>query len=408
MKESTITLFDKEKNCCGCSACMNVCPKQAIHMEENEYGFVYPVIESKLCIECGACKKVCSYQKENQGTASEKAYISVNKNKSQLMKSASGGVFSAIATKILDEGGVVFGASYVKEDGKLKVKHISVTDKGNLPKLQGSKYVQSDIGFAYKEVKEYLTQNKKVLFSGTPCQIDGLKGFLKKDYENLFLVDVICHGVPNQGMFNDYVDLLKNKINMDIRDFSFRNKEKGWDNFHIAISNGNKTKNIFWKTSSYYKLFVDGSIYRENCYDCKYANPKRISDLTIGDYWGIIKQHPELFKEDKWFENSYNGISCVLVNSGKGQEMVDELTDYMEILPTTVEKVAMGNGQLRHPTPRPKEREKILDLYKEKGYAAIDDEFNKYLGKKLYYIKLKSSFPTKLKKNLRKLKRKLH
>ncbi|HAR87529.1 MAG TPA: coenzyme F420 hydrogenase, partial [Ruminococcaceae bacterium] len=204
------------------------------------------------------------------------------------------------------------------EDGKLTVKHISVTDIAELPRLQGSKYVQSSIGFAYKEVKQYLLQGRKVLFSGTPCQIDALKGFLNKDYDNLILIDIICHGVPSQKMFNEYVDLLEDKTKMTIDELNFRDKKKGWDNFYLNITNSNKNKDIFWELSSYYKFFVKGYIYRENCYSCKYATRKRISDITIGDYWGIRQQHPELFNDDKWFEYSYDGISCVMVNNEKG------------------------------------------------------------------------------------------
>lgn len=405
MRETSIILFDKEKNCCGCSACMNVCPKQAISMVENQYGFVYPKIDTQLCIECGACKKVCSYQKENNGVIPNKTYILVNKNKPQIMKSASGGAFSAIATKVLEEDGVVFGAAYVKEDGKLKVKHISVTDIAELPRLQGSKYVQSSVGFAYKEVRQYLQQGRKVLFSGTPCQIEALKGFLKKEYDNLILVDVICHGVPSQRMFNQYVDLLKEKYKMDIDDFSFRNKKEGWDIFYLNISNSKKKKDIFWELSSYYWLFVKGYTYRENCYSCKYANQKRISDITIGDYWEIRNQHSELFKDDKWFEYGYEGISCVMVNNDKGQNVIESISDRIELLPTTYKKVSAGNGQLKHPTPCPKERDTLLDMYKNQGFVAVDKAYNEHKGKLSNTKKLKSLVPVGFKKSLKKLKR---
>ena len=160
--------------------------------------------------------------------------------------------------------------------------------------------------------------------------------------------------------------------------------------------------------SSYYKLFVKGYTYRENCYYCKYAEQKRISDITIGDYWGIRKQHPELFKDDKWFEYGYEGISCVMVNNEKGQSVVDSIGDRVELLPTTYEKVSVGNGQLRHPTPCPKEREAVLDLYNEKGFGAVDKAFIEYEGKNLQRVKVKSLIPTGFKKKVKKLKRKLH
>lgn len=228
MSKDKIILFDDKKNCCACGACMNVCPKDAIRMEEDEYGFLYPQIDETKCVQCGACKKVCAYQNEQVKNAPIKCYAAVNKNKSELMKSASGGIFAAMATSVLKEGGVVFGAALDFEDGHAHPHHVAVRELSQLYRLQGSKYVQSAIENTYMEAKKELDSGKKVLFSGTPCQIAGLYGYLRKEYENLCTVDVICHGVPSARMFDDFLQNETKKRNAkSVKNYIFRDKKKG-------------------------------------------------------------------------------------------------------------------------------------------------------------------------------------
>nr|MCR4903058.1 Coenzyme F420 hydrogenase/dehydrogenase, beta subunit C-terminal domain [Butyrivibrio sp.] len=197
----TPVLFENKKDCCACGACLNICPKQAISMHEDEYGFIYPVVDEKLCIGCGACKKDCSYQNKDETNVPLECYAAVSKNKDQAKRSASAGIFSALATKTLLNGGVVYGAAF---DKAWNVNHISIGSADELYKLQGSKYTQSNTGKTFSEVKKALIEGKNVLYSGTPCQIAGLKGFLGKDYNNLLTVDIVCHGVPNNKMFKEY------------------------------------------------------------------------------------------------------------------------------------------------------------------------------------------------------------
>ena len=215
MSKDKIILFDDKKNCCACGACMNVCPKDAIRMEEDDYGFLYPQIDETKCVQCGACKKVCAYQNGSKLFEPKQVFVAVSKNKKQLLNSASGGVFAAVATKILKDGGVVFGATLDFENGHANPHHIKIENQKQLTKLQGSKYVQSAIGITYKQTKDYLKKGRIVLFSGTPCQISGLYEYLGKEYDNLYTIDVICHGVPNAKFFDDYLQIEKQRRSAD-------------------------------------------------------------------------------------------------------------------------------------------------------------------------------------------------
>lgn len=218
---SSIVLFDDKKDCCGCGACMNVCPKNAIRMAEDEVGFVYPEIDQNLCVGCGVCKKACGYQMQPLMQKSEAVYAAASNNDNLLRKSASGGAFAVLAENVLKKGGVVYGAALPLENGKLEPKHLRIDTVERLTELQGSKYVQSAIGDTYAQAKKDLLDGKSVLFSGTPCQIAGLKQYLKKDYENLLTVDIICHGVPMQTIFPELYGRLR--------------EETGWNNHRVLF-----------------------------------------------------------------------------------------------------------------------------------------------------------------------------
>ena len=335
MSKDKIILFDDKKNCCACGACMNVCPKDAIRMEEDEYGFLYPQIDETKCVQCGACKKVCAYQNGPKLFEPKQVFVAVSKNKNQLLNSASGGVFAAVATKILKDGGVVFGATLDFENGHANPHHIKIENQKQLTKLQGSKYVQSSIGITYKQTKDYLKKGRIVLFSGTPCQISGLYEYLGKEYNNLYTIDVICHGVPNAKFFDDYLQIEKQRRSADkIEDYAFRDKRKGWGmNGRITLAKGRKQKKVYIpaRLNSYNTLFLDGMIYRENCYSCKYARRERCADLTIGDYWGIEKEHPELLKNNMY--NEKEGISCILANTEKGIKTCQNIKELLQMIP---------------------------------------------------------------------------
>lgn len=400
-----IVLFDNKVNCCACGACMNICPKGAITMIEDEYGFLYPEINKELCIKCGVCKKVCAYQNISPTKRPLKAFAAVNKNKEQLMKSASGGVFSALATNVLNKGGVAFGATLTFEDGHAIPKHIAIDHVEQLPLLQGSKYVQSSIGDTYKQAKMYLQEGRLVLFSGTPCQIGGLYGYLGKDYENLITIDVICHGVPSAKMFDDYLqnERIKRKA-QSVIGYSFRDKKKGWGmNGRLDLQFADKKVKSFYipaRLASYNTLFLDGDTYRENCYSCKYAGALRPADLTIGDYWGIEVEHPELLKK-KQYEEHY-GISCILANTDKGI-MVCEGINNQILAESTFEKVSNKNGQLKEPSRKSIKRDYVLDLYTQNGYRNLDMWFQNSYRRQIMVHSVYNVLPRTIRAKIKRL-----
>lgn len=387
-----IVLFENKKECCGCSACMNICPKDAITMVEDERGFIYPKIDYEKCIKCKLCKKVCGYQNYNVKTFPIEAYVGVWDN-NKILNSASGGVFGCLATNIISDGGIVYGASMENINGNLEVMHIGVETLDKLHKLQGSKYIQSNINSIYEEVKINLKTGRKVLFSGTPCQIHGLNSYIgNKDYENLLTIDIICHGVPNVMMFQDYIRVIEKKLNNKVKKFKFRDKKLGWGLNGIAELEDKKgqikKKIIYAGESSYYKLFLKSEIYRENCYSCKYANLNRVSDITIGDYWGIEEEHSELISNKK--VNKFKGISGVLVNTLNGKLYINNYSKQLNLYPTEIEKIARHNEQLVKPSKEGCNRDLILSLYEKNGYDDVERWYNRKNALKLILIKLKN------------------
>ena len=362
-------LFEKKADCCGCEACANVCAKGAISMISDEYGFRFPKIAPDKCVGCGLCAKVCAFQHIQEKNTPQKVYVAASKDNKQVLKSASGGIFAAIATYYLTKGGIVYGAALSIENNAVTVRHIGITSVNDLPKLQGSKYVQSHIEKCFQEIKQHLEKGKSVVFSGTPCQCAGLKGYLRKPYVNLLIVDIICHGVPNQQLLNDYLKF-QFPPTTDYTEFLFRDKTKGWGlSARLEYKNGRKII-IPAGTSSYYSLFLDSQIYRECCYHCKYACSNRPGDLTLGDYWGIQKEHPELLRSGKY--NVRYGVSCIISNSTKGEQVLNTLKESLILDESTYEKVCRRNNQLVRPSQKGKYRETILELYRDKGYKAVD------------------------------------
>lgn len=404
-----VKLFSDKKDCCGCGACMNICPKNAITMEPDQAGFLYPIINNKFCIECGACKKACNYQNEHELNEPKKAFVAVNRNQKQLMFSASGGVFAAIATRILKEGGIVFGATLSFDNGYANPHHIGIDSLDELSKLQGSKYVQSKIGDTYKQAKKYLLEGRRVLFSGTPCQIAGLYGYLKKDFDNLVTIDIICHGVPNEEFFNGYLQEEKNRRRAkEVKGYTFRDKSKGWGyTGRLDLLLQNDTQHSFFipaRTVSYNTLFLNGSIFRDSCYSCKYASKNRTSDLTIGDYWGIEIEHPDLISKEIFDEKK--GISCILANSNKGILLCESTDEILQLFDSSFEKVSHKNMQLIEPLPKSEDRADIMEMYVKKGYVAVENWFQRRYRYKIFLHGLYNILPFKLRQRIKKIKNK--
>lgn len=397
-------IFDENKRCCACSACYNICPQNAITLKEDGRGFVYPKIDENKCINCGLCKKVCAFQNNKQYNQMKKqVYMACSTDKNILLKSASGGVFASVAREILKNGGCVYGASLEREEKNLIPKHIRVDSECDLYKLQGSKYVQCDVSEVFKLIKKDLEDNRVVLFSGTPCQVAGLRSFLKYDYEKLFTIDIICHGVPSAKFFQDYIINLENKFDIKIINFNFRDKRCGWGltaSYEYEKNGIKKSKMISTEDSLYYKLFLESKIYRDSCYVCPYANSNRPADITIGDYWGIENVHPELLKKC----TVKHGVSCLLINNSKGTVILEKYCKELNVYESSYENVVKGNEQLSNPSNKPKEREIILSMYENNGYASIEKLYKKNIK---YYVKrVYNLFPNKLKKSISRLRKK--
>lgn len=369
---NAMKLFNSKENCCGCSACMNVCPKDAITMELDADGNTYPVINSDLCVCCGMCQKVCNFQSSAGRNPVLNAFAAVSKDIKIMMKSSSGGVFSALANAFIINGGIVYGCSLVREGTMLLPKHIRIDEINDISKLQGSKYVQSQIQMSYRQVKADLLADKTVLFSGTPCQIDGLYGFLKGvQYDNLFTVEIICHGVPGIGVFQNYLRHIENKEKGIVVDINFRDKAYGWGakGSYSVSKNGKVIKRMISPhNSAYYRLFLDSMLYRENCYSCKYASKTRVADITIGDFWGVEVEHPEAVI--KWKKE--HGISCFLVNTAKGEKLKERYATNIEFIDSSFEKVSRKNPMLLRPCKNNSNRSSVRKLFSTGGYSAVE------------------------------------
>jgi len=401
-------LFKNKADCCGCGVCMNICPGQAITMKEDEYGFIFPNINKTLCIKCGLCVKTCAFQSEGQTHIPLKVYIVASKENDILVNSASGGLFTELAKNFILQGGIVCGCSMEIINNKLYPMHVIVSKSEDLHKLQGSKYVQSDTHMIYRIIRDKLNSGYKVLFSGTPCQVDALKRFLNYNVRGLFTVDLICHGVPSIKMFQGYVDILEVKYGK-IDKYIFRDKTDGWGLRskieYIDSEKKRKIHKIHTKLSSYYSLFLDSHIYRENCYFCKYARKNRVSDITIGDYWGAKKIHPEYFiGRDTVFDEKM-GVSCAIINSKYGEEKLFELKEKgnINIAISSFENVSSKNEQLRHPAKNSEYRTEILELFRNGGYKSVDKWYLQSLGYKKYFHILWTLIPGKIKNVIRRI-----
>lgn len=359
---------DKKESCYGCSSCKQKCPKQCIEMQEDDEGFLYPKINKKECIECNTCEKVCPYNDEkNNSFDTPNVYATYNKNEELRIESSSGGIFSELSKLLINKQGVVFGATFDKD---YKVIHGIASTIEEYKKFKGSKYVQSDINRKYIEAQKLLKEDKKVLFSGTPCQIAGLKSFLGTSYEKLFTCDIICHGVPSPKVFSDYLKYMKKNNNDEIENINFRDKTYGWLRPSMKIEFNNKKYINRMSKDIYTKLFLTDIMLRPSCYKCKFTKIKRGSDITIGDFWGIDKKRPHL--------NDNKGTSLVLINTQKGKELFNEIKDGLIYEECSIEEAMQHN--LHSPTKKNPLREKFFEDYNKKGFDKI---INKYASHKL-------------------------
>lgn len=378
-----IQITDKSQ-CCGCTACASVCTHDAISMQPDVMGFLYPVVDKGKCVDCGLCEKVCAFNDHYDTSLNlpqPDAYAARHKDMKEVETSRSGAAFIAISDYILENGGVVYGAGYTDH---FRVVHKRATTKEERDEFKGSKYVQSDMNTVFRQVKKDLKDGLTVLFSGTPCQTAGLNAYIgRKLREHLILVDIVCHGVPGPNLWRDYIAYLEKKQGDKICWVNFRDKQEyGWaahrETFKFVKGGG--CKMIF----TY--LFYQHIMFRPSCRKCHFANTKRPSDITIADYWGWEKTDPDINKDDK-------GVSLILINTEKGRKLFDTIKDRMTVIPAELENCMQPN--LLHPSVFNQKWKNFEKDYERKGFEYVMKKYGE------------DNWRHKVRKVLRRVKRKI-
>lgn len=311
-----MTISHLKKKCVGCGACSIICCANAIKMQYDNEGFYYPIVDFSLCVDCGACNGICPVENSKKATGSiVKCYAAYSNNKSTIVASSSGGIYTEIVSDIFRRSGKVYGVAYCDD---MQVKHQRMNSIEDIEKFQGSKYVQSDMSEIFSEIKQLLKEGTLVYFSGTPCQVHALKCYLRKEYKNLFTQDIICHGVPSPLIFSKYVSEQEKKNQSKVTSVLFREKKYGWENYSTVIQfeNGKTTRRIA-KLNPYMKLFYSNLSLRPSCFECPFKMQQRVSDITLADFWGVSGFLPKFSKDQ--------GVNLVMVNSQKGEELFNSI-----------------------------------------------------------------------------------
>lgn len=387
-----LQVTDKQ-DCCGCHACASVCARQCITMQEDNEGFQYPVVDEGTCTDCGLCEKVCPVINQDEPRKPLKVYAAKNKDEEIRKQSSSGGIFTPLAESVIRDGGVVFGAKFDKD---WNVVHAWSDTIEGIADFRGSKYVQSTIGDTYREAREFLKQGRKVLFSGTPCQIAGLRKFLRKEYDNLLTVDVVCHGVPSPLVWRKYLEETREKLRAErdagkntvssslmempvITGISFRDKTHGWKKFGFRFryaaskaagnsvsSSANDSERTLlqpFPENVFMKGFLKNLYLRPSCYACASRSGKSGSDISIADFWGVQNYYPE-FDDDR-------GVGLVLVNSDKGRKAYEQTNS--DSIESTYEQGLNQNPCLEHSVARTKHVKTFWDTFSLEGMDAVED-----------------------------------
>lgn len=366
MIRGVIMLCTKEK-CTGCLSCLNICPKNAIKAITDEQGFWQMQIDETKCIKCKLCQKSCpALFKPNITDLVSKVYACWHKDKAKRQQAASGGLFTALMQNALKHNYFVCGATLTSD---MQVKHIIIDKIEDYKLLVGSKYVQSNLSDTFKQIRALLLKGNKVLFSGTPCQVSGLYAFLKKRYENqLFTVDLLCHGVPSPEIFKKYIAHMEQLYDDKLINFQFRHKP-GWRRYQVILEFASGKQDITYKdTSPYIRGFLKGNFLRPSCYDCDYTSLKRYSDLTIGDFWNYFADNSTDIDDDK-------GISFMLINNENGKALFDLAKDDLFYLAKDFNRSTSTSPRLHKPTKKPATYEQFWQDYNNKDFENIIKEY---------------------------------
>lgn len=378
---------DNKRDCCGCTACMNVCPQNCITMITDDLGFQYPQIDEKKCVHCNLCKTTCAFGKviESKDNDFPRVYAAKNKSEDIHEKSSSGGMFIPLSDWILQNKGVVYGAGYSDD---FMVTHKRAVNEEQRDEFVGSKYVQSDMKQIFSDVENDLKLGKEVLFTGTACQVHGLLSYLNRkkcNTDKLYTIDIVCHGVPSPKMWREFLKEIQKIGQLDKLTFTSKeivNELKGLKctfKDHSPLLTG-----FYW--TSYGKMFLKNYILRDSCYNCPYTSPyKRYADITLGDYWGLDKVLPEFCHQ--------KGISLLMVHTLKGEKMFQQIIDRIDYRETDVQDCLQPN--LKEPSKLPKNRDAFLKRYCEKGYQ------------KAYHMICPDAFGAKLKRIKRRISGKI-
>ena len=388
-EESIVIMIDDISRCCGCEACVQKCPRDCIEMKADHEGFYYPYVNTSDCVECGLCNKVCPIQTVNSRINGKipTAYAAFAQDDKIRKESTSGGVFSVLAGRVIDENGSVFGA-IMSEDCK-NVLHIEAQNLSDLEAMRGSKYVQSRIGDTYKRIEEELIKHRRVMFSGTPCQVGGLKRYLGREYENLICVDLICHGVPSPKLWKKYVEYREKCAGANLSKAFFRYKKYGWKNSSVLFkfSNNAEYSRVFSK-DMFGRMFSQNICLRPACYQCHFKNLQRMSDITLADFWGCESICPEL--------DDGKGLSLVLVHSSKGHRLLEQCSPCL-VMKQVDERWSNENKAMTQSAIRPRNRDDFFERVDEKSIRWL---YMKYLPVR---EKILMIVPTTIKDRIKKL-----
>lgn len=357
-----------KNECSGCTACIAACPKKCIVMEADNEGFLYPVVNKNDCIDCGLCERICPFEHPKYDNIdTPKVYATYIKDESQRVQSSSGGIFYSIAKWIIEQNGIVYGAAF---DENFKLKHIGVDTLEELSKLRGSKYLQSNLGNVFSEIRKYLNAGRWVYFVGVGCQVAGLKAFLRKNYDTLITSDLVCHGVPSQLMFDWHIDYLKQKEKGKIISYSFRDY-RGWGGCetykYVSQTRGEGVRRLYsYILSPYLYSFMYAYNYRYSCYNCKFSKIPRQGDITLADYWGVKNFFPDM--------DISKGVSLVLLNTHHGDDIWSKIKNEIHSKESCIKDAAKENANLISKTLMPEIRKHCYDIILQRGYKSVAEK----------------------------------